>query len=80
MADALARRLKISEKKLKDWVRRGWVQAIERPFGGLWILHADEGDLKRLELRVALSRPGCHYPADLANASQFEPRDADKQV
>jgi DNA invertase Pin-like site-specific DNA recombinase len=64
-ADALARRLKIPIKKLKDWVRCGWVQAIERPFGGVWILHADEQQLKKLECRVALSCKGRRYPAEL---------------
>ena len=64
-ADALAERLNMPVKKLKDWVRRGWVQAIERPFGGVWILHADDRELKQLERRVALSRKGRHYPADL---------------
>ena len=63
-ADALARRLKIPVKKLKDWVRCGWVKAIERPFGGVWVLHADERELKRLDRRVALSRRGRNYPAD----------------
>jgi DNA invertase Pin-like site-specific DNA recombinase len=66
-ADALARRLKIPVKKLKDWVRRGWVQALERPFGGMWILHADKRQLKTLERRVALCRKGQHYPADLGD-------------
>ncbi len=79
-ADVLARRLKISVKKLKDWVRRGWVQAIERPFGGVWLLQADDTDLKRLELRAALSRPGCHYPAEVAIASSFETRNPDKLI
>jgi hypothetical protein len=64
-ADALAERLGIPVKKLKDWVRCGWVQALERPFGGVWILHADERKLKQLERRVALSRKGRNYPADL---------------
>jgi len=77
-ADVLARRLKISVKKVKDWVRRGWVQAIERPFGGLWILQADDQDLKRLEIRARLSRPGCHYPAELTNANSFEALNLDK--
>ncbi len=79
-ADALARRLKIPVKKLKDWVRRGWVQAIQRPFGGVWILHADERELKRLERRVALSQTGRHYPAELAIGNQSEPSNADKQA
>ena len=58
-ADALARRLKIPVKKLKDWVRCGWVQAIERPFGGVWILHADERELEttRTAGRVESQRP-----------------------
>jgi len=77
-ADALARRLKIPVKKLKDWVRCGWVQAIQRPFGGVWILHADERELKQLERRVALSQPSRHYPAELASRS--EAQDADKLV
>jgi len=64
-ADALARRLEIPVNKLKYWVRRGWVQAIERPFGGVWILHADDQQLKTLERRVALSCTGRHYPAAL---------------
>jgi DNA invertase Pin-like site-specific DNA recombinase len=68
-AAALAKRLRMSVKKLKDWVRCGWVQALERPFGGVWILHADERELKRLERRVALSRKGRHYPADLDGES-----------
>ena len=64
-ADALARRLGIPVKKLKDWVRRGWVEAIQRPFDGVWILYADQRKLKRLERRVALSRKGRNYPPDL---------------
>ena len=72
--DALARRLKIPVKKLKDWVRCGWVKAIERPFGGVWVLHADERELKRLDRRVALSRKGRHYPADFDSESFSIPK------
>ncbi len=64
-ADALAARLKIPVKKLKDWVRCGWVRAIARPFGGTWILHADEQELKQLERRAALSCRGRHYPPEI---------------
>ena len=78
-ANALAKRLAMTEKKLKDWARRGWVRVISRPFGGIWILWADEAELKRLELRAALSRPGCCYPAELKSESQFEALNADKQ-
>jgi hypothetical protein len=76
-ADTLARRLKIPVKKLKDWVRYGWVQVIERPFGGTWILQADERELVRLDRRVALSQPGRNYPADLATARPQKPRATD---
>jgi hypothetical protein len=64
-ADALAARLKIPVKKLKDWVRSGWVRAVARPFGGTWILHADERQLYRLERRAALSGKGRHYHPEL---------------
>lgn len=62
-ADALARRLKIPTKKLKDWARMGRVRTIERPFGGVWILHADERELRQLELQLSLCRRGRHYSA-----------------
>ena len=79
-ADALARRLEISVKKLKDWVRCGWVQAIERPFGDVWILHADEQELKQLERRVALSQRGRHSPEKLVTGNQAETQRAKKRV
>jgi len=73
-ADRLAERLKIPVKKLKDWVRCGWVRAVERPFGGRWVLHADERELKRLEQRVSLSYKGRHYPADLDHEPLAPPK------
>jgi hypothetical protein len=79
-ADALARRLKIRVKKLKDWVRCGWVQAIERPFGGVWILHADEEDLKRLERRLAPNQSGRQDRANLANESQSKRQSTDNRI
>jgi len=76
-ADALAERLKIPVKKLKDWARCGWVQVIERPFGGVWILHADNQQLEQLERRVRLSVRGRRYPAQLAIANQPQAASAD---
>lgn len=73
-ADALAARLKIPVKKLKDWVRSGWVRATARPFGGTWILHADAQELKQLERRAALSRKGRHYPPDLGREPVSTPK------
>jgi hypothetical protein len=63
-ADSLAERLNIPVKKLKDWVRFGWVRAIARPFGGTWILHADERKVNQLQRRAALSRKGRNYPPE----------------
>ena len=77
-AEALARRLNIRVKKLKEWVRCGWVKAIERPFGGVWIFHADEEDVKRLESRAAQTRPGCRYAAEHVGESRTRPRKVDK--
>jgi DNA invertase Pin-like site-specific DNA recombinase len=70
--DALARRLEIPVKKLKDWVRRGWVTAIERPFGGAWILRVDERELKGLERRAAVSHRGSHNLRSLIGSSETE--------
>jgi DNA invertase Pin-like site-specific DNA recombinase len=76
-ADSLARRLEIPVKKIKDWVRRGWVHAFERPFDGVWILEAHERDLKRLEQMVAMCRPGCHYPPELTSPGESGPQNTD---
>ena len=58
----LARELEITEKQLKDWVTRGWVTAVQRPFGRTWVLYADEAELQRLKQLVTCQsgqgRPG----------------------
>jgi DNA invertase Pin-like site-specific DNA recombinase len=64
-ADALAKRLKISTKKVKHWASLGRVRVIERPFGGVWILHADERELQQLEPRLASCRQGRRYSAEI---------------
>jgi DNA invertase Pin-like site-specific DNA recombinase len=46
----LAKEVGVKKKKLKDWVTRGWAQANQRPFGGVWILWADKEELERLRL------------------------------
>lgn len=45
----LASELGIPEKRLKDWITRGWATAIQRPFGRVWVIYADEQELKRLQ-------------------------------
>jgi DNA invertase Pin-like site-specific DNA recombinase len=44
----LAIELGIPEKRLKNWVTRGWVTALQRPFGRVWVICADEQELGRL--------------------------------
>lgn len=65
----LARWLSMPHKKLKDWVRRGWVRAIQRPFAGEWILRADEDELRRLSQLAQRSRRNC----DAIGADQTTP-------
>jgi DNA invertase Pin-like site-specific DNA recombinase len=45
----LASKLGIPHKRLKDWVTRGWATAIQRPFGRVWVIYADEQERKRLQ-------------------------------
>ncbi len=58
----LASELGLPEKRLKDWVRRGWVTAIQRPHGRTWVIYADEKEFRRLQQLVASQtgqgRPG----------------------
>ena len=54
----LARKLKISHLKLRDWARRGWVHSRRTPLQGRWILWADKEEVHRLHQLVADSRRG----------------------
>jgi hypothetical protein len=61
----LADLLKIKEKKLKDWVTRGWVTAVQRPFGRTWVVYADKAEQQRLRQLVASqSGQGCRGPQE----------------
>ena len=60
----LAEVLGLPEKRLKDWVTRGWAHAIQRPFGRTWIIWADAGELQRLRALVVSQRgQGSALPA-----------------
>ena len=50
----LAQELGIREKRLKDWVTRGWATAIQRPHGRVWVIYANEQELTRLRALVRL--------------------------
>jgi hypothetical protein len=54
----LARELKMSHTKLRDWIVRGWLHARKTPAQGLWIVWADEDEVARLRLLLSQSRRG----------------------
>ena len=61
----LAEAIPVSAGKLADWARRGWVHSRKTPAQHLWILWADEQELKRLRKLAALSHRGVvEYPSD----------------
>ncbi len=62
----LAEVISVSVGKLADWARRGWVHSRKPPAGRLWILWADEPELRRLrELAASSHRGMMGYPAHL---------------
>lgn len=54
----LARELKMSHLKLRDWANRGWVHARRTPVQRRWILWADQDEVRRLRRLLADSRRG----------------------
>lgn len=58
----LAIQLGIPEKRLKDWVTRGWATAIQRPHGRAWLIFADRQELARLH-QLVCSQSGRGRPA-----------------
>lgn len=64
-ASELATKLGIPEKRLKDWVTRGWATGIQRPFGRVWIIYADDEELQRLQqLASSQTGQGCPPPPE----------------
>jgi DNA invertase Pin-like site-specific DNA recombinase len=57
----LATQLGLPEKRIKDWVTRGWVTAVQRPFGRTWVIYADAEELNRLQ-QLARSQSGQGRP------------------
>lgn len=67
----LASQLEMPIKKLKAWVGRGWVNAVQRPVGGPWILWANDDELTRLRQLAACSHRGAHkHPPHLTTPKQ----------
>jgi hypothetical protein len=62
----LAKEIPVSEAKLADWARRDWVCARRTPAQRLWVLWADQQEIKRLRALLAESRRGTNgYPSRL---------------
>ena len=61
LVESLATRLGVRAKRLKDWVSRGWITAIQRPFGRTWVLYADDAEISRLK-RLICSQTGQGKP------------------
>ena len=71
----LAAELGLPEKRLKEWVRRGWVIATQRPFGRVWVIYASEQELQRLQqLASSQSRQGCPGPSEKLRTPGSLPR------
>jgi hypothetical protein len=54
----LARELKMSHLKLREWAKRRWVHARRTPVQRYWILWADRDELRRLRQLLADSQRG----------------------
>lgn len=62
----LARKLKMSHLKLRDWASRGWLHSRKTPVQGRWILWADNDEVARLRKLLAQSRRGVNaYTSEL---------------
>jgi hypothetical protein len=62
----LAREVPVTQQKLSDWARRGWVTARKTPAQGLWVLWADGRELQRLRRLAEASQRGVSgYPKSL---------------
>jgi hypothetical protein len=54
----LARELKMSHLKLRDWANRGWLHARRTLVQRYWVLWADQDEMRRLRQLLADSRRG----------------------
>lgn len=67
----LARELKMSHLKLRDWAVRGWVHGRQTPIQARWIVWADKDEVKRLGRLLAESRRGMNtYASELKTPKQ----------
>jgi hypothetical protein len=60
----LARELRMSSWKLRDWAMRGWLHARQLSPEGLWVVWADRDEIKRLKKLRARSKRGVQGHAE----------------
>jgi DNA invertase Pin-like site-specific DNA recombinase len=62
----LARELRMSPLKLRDWAARGWLHGRQLPSRGRWVVWADRDEIKRLrKLRARSQRGILSHPEEL---------------
>jgi hypothetical protein len=67
----LARELKMSHLKLRDWAKHGWVHSRRTAARDYWILWADQDEVRRLRQLLAESRRGINaYASALKTPKQ----------
>lgn len=71
----LARTLKMSHLKLRDWAVRGWVHSRKTPIQGRWILWADKDEVRRLRKLLAQSRRGINAYTNKLKTPKKRPAD-----
>jgi hypothetical protein len=72
----LARELKMSHLKLRDWATRGWLHSRRTPVQGYWILWADQDEVCRLRRLLADSHRGVNaYSSKLKAPKKRKPAD-----
>lgn len=69
----LARALKMSHLKLRDWANRGWVHSRRTPGQDYWILWADPDEVRRLRQLLAESRRGVNAYASALKTPKKRP-------
>jgi DNA invertase Pin-like site-specific DNA recombinase len=71
----LAEAIPVSAGKLADWARRGWLHSRRTPAQHLWILWADEQEVKRIRELASLSHRGVvEYPVEFTTPTERSSR------
>jgi DNA invertase Pin-like site-specific DNA recombinase len=71
----LAIEVGIPEKRLKDWVTRGWATAVQRPHGRTWVIYANADELHRLQqLAARQTGQGSQLPPEKLQTPASIPR------